>query len=279
MKITYLGTSAAEGFPAVFCNCAHCRQARSGLARELRTRSQILIENDLLVDFPPESYLHALRFGVDLSAVRAVLVTHSHTDHFYAQEFVNRGYKFAFDMTCASLDIVGNAEVRAVYEEGTRREIKGEVADGINFRIVYPFEELSVCGYEVFTLPASHTPHEQALLYAIRKEGKTFLVLNDTGLLREECYSYLAENGIRADSVSLDCTFLDNPGPNSLRHMGFRENELVREKMVKIGICGTNTKYYVTHFSHNNAPFRERAESEAAARGFIAAHDGLSFEI
>ena len=27
MKLTYLGTAAAEGFPAVFCNCEHCREA------------------------------------------------------------------------------------------------------------------------------------------------------------------------------------------------------------------------------------------------------------
>ena len=27
MKITFLGTAAAEGFPAIFCNCEHCREA------------------------------------------------------------------------------------------------------------------------------------------------------------------------------------------------------------------------------------------------------------
>ena len=28
MKILYLGTGAAEGVPAVFCNCDTCREAR-----------------------------------------------------------------------------------------------------------------------------------------------------------------------------------------------------------------------------------------------------------
>ena len=124
MEIRYLGTAAAEGFPAAFCNCDHCRAARADLAREWRTRSQMLIDGRLLIDFPPDSYMHAVRGGVDLSAVRTLLVTHSHTDHFYAEEFVNRGYKFAEGMASPTLDLYGNAEVLAVYREGTRREMR-----------------------------------------------------------------------------------------------------------------------------------------------------------
>lgn len=33
MKITYLGTAAAEGFPAMFCNCEYCREGRSLAAK------------------------------------------------------------------------------------------------------------------------------------------------------------------------------------------------------------------------------------------------------
>ena len=28
MKFKYLGTAAAEGFPAVFCDCEYCKEAR-----------------------------------------------------------------------------------------------------------------------------------------------------------------------------------------------------------------------------------------------------------
>ena len=76
MKIRYLGTAAAEGFPAAFCNCSSCISARKNLKKELRTRSQLLVDEDLMIDFPPDSYCHAMRFGVDLSAVRYLLVTH-----------------------------------------------------------------------------------------------------------------------------------------------------------------------------------------------------------
>lgn len=278
MRIQYLGTGAAEGFPAVFCNCIHCTKARQDLGRELRTRSQALIDGLLLVDFPPESYFHAVRFGVDLSAVCTLLVTHSHTDHFYAQEFVNRGYKFASGMTSPLLDIYGDETVREVYEEGIRREIKPEVLSGLRFHTVQPFRHFDAGGYEIFSLPATHTKEEKSLLYCIRREGKTLLYLNDTGLLREECYSFLEKNKIRADFVSLDCTLADDPLPHSPRHMGFEENDIVRDKLVSYGLVHADTKYCVTHFSHNSAPFRSRIEEEGKKRGYLAAHDGAVFE-
>ena len=82
MEVQYLGTAAAEGFPAVFCNCAYCKAARADLMREWRTRSQMLIDRRLLIDFPSDSYMHAVRAGIDLPAGRTLPVTHCHTDHF-----------------------------------------------------------------------------------------------------------------------------------------------------------------------------------------------------
>ena len=60
MKFRYLGTAAAEGWPAVFCNCDHCHRAKKAGGRNIRTRSQALINDDLLIDFPSDSYHHAL---------------------------------------------------------------------------------------------------------------------------------------------------------------------------------------------------------------------------
>ncbi|MDE7084923.1 MAG: hypothetical protein K2O81_06730, partial [Clostridia bacterium] len=89
MKITYLGTGAAEGVPAMFCSCPFCDKLRkSGDVREFRTRSQVLIDGDLSIDFPPEAYVHSLSYGIDLSALKYILVTHSHMDHFYAHDFI-----------------------------------------------------------------------------------------------------------------------------------------------------------------------------------------------
>ena len=46
MKFHFLGTAAAEGIPALFCECAVCKEAREKGGRFIRTRSQALIDDD-----------------------------------------------------------------------------------------------------------------------------------------------------------------------------------------------------------------------------------------
>lgn len=51
MKIKYLGTAAAEGVPGLFCNCPVCMHARLHKGRNIRTRSQAIVDDTLLIDF------------------------------------------------------------------------------------------------------------------------------------------------------------------------------------------------------------------------------------
>lgn len=44
MEIQYLGTAAAEGWPALFCDCEICRKARKTGGKELRTRTQSTVD-------------------------------------------------------------------------------------------------------------------------------------------------------------------------------------------------------------------------------------------
>lgn len=81
---------AAEGIPALFCNCPLCTYAREHHKREVRTRSQALIDEKLLIDFPADSYKHALENEIDLSAISYLLITHSHDDHFYPMDLLMR---------------------------------------------------------------------------------------------------------------------------------------------------------------------------------------------
>ncbi|MDE7257089.1 MAG: MBL fold metallo-hydrolase, partial [Clostridia bacterium] len=198
MKITYLGTGAAEGVPAMFCSCPFCAKLRkSGDVREFRTRSQVLIDGDLSIDFPPEAYVHSLSYGIDLSALKYILVTHSHMDHFYAHDFILRGYKYA-SLGGEKLSIYGNSEVGKVFAECTRREMKEQVLHAINLTTVKPFQSFNFGAYRVLTLPAQHGTAEEALLYSVEKGGKGYLHLCDTGasdsntqLLAHETTPYL----------------------------------------------------------------------------------------
>ena len=65
MRIKYLGTAAAEGVPAIFCSCEVCKKARELGGRNIRTRSQAIIDDRLLIDFPPDSCVHFMTNSID----------------------------------------------------------------------------------------------------------------------------------------------------------------------------------------------------------------------
>ena len=279
MKITYLGTGAAEGIPALFCNCKYCTEVRRRGGKEIRSRAQVLIDGELSLDFPPDAFYHAAVFGAEFSAVKYLLVTHSHMDHFYASDFVLRGYKYALNPVSLTLDIYGNAEVLEVFEESTRREIKPEVKEHIRLHELKPFERATFGGYTVHPLRAQHSSREP-LLFLIEKDGKRVLHLADTGRLPEESLAYLKEQGgAPLDLVTLDCTFVWGETKQNARHMGLDEAMRTIASLKEIALVDGHTKKVITHFSHNSAPSKKTLKKAEREYGVIAAYDGLTLNI
>lgn len=279
MKILYLGTGAAEGVPAVFCNCEACKIARARGGKEIHSRSQVIIDGTFGIEFPPDAYYHAVKFGVDLSAIKNIIVTHSHMDHFYAHDFILRGYKYAHDMTEPKLNIYGSETIGEVFSECTRRELKPAVAENISFTQLELYKEYNIDGYTVTPLRAQHTAVEVTYLYLIERDGKAYLHLTDTGRLPEEVYTYLSSRGKRVNAVAFDCTFVRFTKGEVGRHMGIGDNMAVKDRLEKDGVCDGNTKYYITHFSHNNFPLSEELARLEKEYPVTALYDGMSIEV
>lgn len=83
MKLTFLGTGAGETYPGYWCECPHCTYARKHRGKNLRTNSSMVIDEELLIDMGPSCFDNAARFGVNLSKLKTLLVTHPHEDHLY----------------------------------------------------------------------------------------------------------------------------------------------------------------------------------------------------
>jgi len=113
MKLKYLGTAAAEGFPAVFCNCDYCREARRLGGKNIRTRSQALVNDDLLLDFPADTYMHFLSNGIEGDKIKYLFITHSHADHLYCHDLNTRGGVYAHDIRQGELKVFGCEDVAA----------------------------------------------------------------------------------------------------------------------------------------------------------------------
>lgn len=262
----------------MFCNCDTCRNIRAIGESEYRTRTQVIIDGNMSVDFPPEAYAHSLKNGVDLPNLKYLLVTHSHMDHFYAHDFILRGYKYA-RLGEDKLEIFGNSEVFKVFGECTAREMKPEVAPHVAFTTVVPFTEFNAGGYRIIAVPANHSKTEDALLYYVEKDGKGYLHLYDTGRISDEAFDFLAARRAKADLVAFDCTFAEHTGGDFARHMGIEDNMLMKEKLLSRGIIGGNARLIITHFSHNCNPLRSRLSALEKKYGVTAAYDGFITEI
>ncbi len=279
MKFQYLGTAAAEGWPSVFCNCPACRAARELGGRNIRTRSQAIVDDVMLLDFPCDTYQHALQQHLDLSAVRWLLVTHSHTDHIYPAELVNRGGCYSHDMTSPTLDIYCNEAVRDYIFKAAGHELEKDVTDRLHFHIVKPFEPFTAGPYTVTPLPAKHMSTEQALFYLIEREGRSLLYAHDTGRFYPEVFEFLKKRGTPLDFVSLDCTSGCYENGENNGHMGLADTVIVKNRLLADGAADESTRFVVNHFSHNGKWLYDELVQRAGKENMEPSYDGMTVEI
>jgi len=272
MELQFLGTAAAEGWPGLFCQCDACQRARQAGGRNIRTRSSCLVDKELLVDFPPDTYMHVLHNRLDLGSIRHLIVTHSHQDHFYPEDLDMRKPPFAHLQEKELLHIYGNDKVG----EKLRQRVDMETMSGyIEFHEISPFQSFRAGKAVVTPMTARHDPNEKCLIYLIEMEGKHVLYGHDTGYFPEETWEFL--KGKYLDGVILDCT--SGPMKEGNYHMGFPDNRRVKERLLEEGTAGKDTLFIITHFSHNGELLYDELVAMAAPYGFKVTFDGAVFEV
>lgn len=276
MIFKYLGTAAAEGFPAVFCDCEYCNEARKRKGKNIRTRSQSIIDKDLLIDFPADTYLHALNGDLELFKVKYLLLTHEHGDHFYPQELNVRGHWYAPSLK-QKLVMIGSSVVYEKYLKFTEAMSQG-VRDLIEFKIVNAFDKFKLGDYDIVALPARHGSMT-GFIYDIQKGGKRILYAHDTGYFLDSVLDWIKDNGAKYDFVTFDCTNVEINMPEQSFHMGLDNVAKLKQKMERLGAIDEKTIVYVNHFSHNANPLHEELCEKASKRGVKVAYDGLEIDL
>lgn len=269
MKITYYGTSASEAWPALFCNCRACELARKYGGKNIRTRSQTLIDNSILIDFPPDTNYHAQILGLNLREVNTLLLTHSHHDHFFPYDICMRNVKYAEGLNGKKLLVCGDEVIqKRLYEAA---EICGTFEDYISFQLMMPFETITTeDGYKVTSLLADHNQPEKSLMYIIEKDGKKIFYAHDTGIFPEDTWKFL--KGSQFDFVSLDCTALSRDWRRG--HMGFAAVDEVRERLKEMRCIDEHTILTLNHLAHYGDFTHDKICELENPKGYQVAYDG-----
>lgn len=277
MKFQYLGTAAYEGIPAFFCNCENCKKSRSIGGRAIRTRSQAIIDDTLLIDFPADTYMHTLVHNIDLLNVKYCLITHTHSDHFYPEDIGSLREGFAHTPDGYHLQYYGSKQVSEAIAE--KIEFINSRKNTVDFCEVKPFETVQAGEYQITALPAIHDVKSGPLFYMIEKEGNTILYGNDTHYFDESVWEYFKENKPCFSMVSLDCTNACLP-LTYVGHMGLEENIKVKTRMMEEGYADENTIFICNHFSHNGIHVvYDEFVPIAGKEGFLVSYDGMVVNI
>ena len=273
MKIKYLGTAAYEGVPSLFCNCRVCKQSALKGGRNIRTRSQAIINDELLVDFPPDTVIHNHLYKFDWDKIEHCIITHNHSDHLLADDLpmASKGYSHPHKLFTVHAPEEAYNRIDHVITNGPgKKNIEGL----LDYKLVKEGEMFYIGEYEILPLPANHSG--KPVFYAVSYKGKRLLYAHDTGYFPEISWELLKGFGT-FDLVSLDCT-----GCYSAKyrdgHMCVEVCEEVVQRMKAEGMITDKTMAVLNHFSHNGGETYDELVKIAEPRGFIVSYDGLEIE-
>ncbi len=252
MKIKFLGTSAGWPLPRLGCKCEICS---SKDPKDTRTRTQLLINDEILVDAGPDTYQHLK--AVDPAKIKYVVLSHEHPDHTMGfwdlTHIYNNNQPIEIIVTLELVSKINN--------------LIGPHRKNLKVKIVKPNESFLLNRVKVEYFPVIHgkTP-----AFGIKfKESKIFIYITDFNLIlpsQEKTIKY-------GDYWAIDGSSLDKIGQGP-GHISIKDG-IHFSKSFKI----KNT--YFIHIGHKTGTHQhlENYLKQNADSNFHIAYDGLEINI
>ena len=279
MKYKYYGTAAAEGIPALWCDCAVCRRARRLGGRNIMSRSQQTVDDKILIDFSADTFLHTIN-GLPLRKIRICIITHGHADHFYPEDIMMRLGIFAHIENDTPLNIYC---MNSVAERLKKSMLKDEnyraTPNRIKIHELELFHQYEAEGYIITPLNANHDHSSGCVIYLIEKDGKCILHANDTGYFTEDTWEYLRKSGKYINFATFDCTEPGNRTDcNTVGwHMNYPTVKNVKQHLSEMGLLDEHSICVVNHFSHNGKYIYDEICRLVKDDNFYVSYDGKEF--
>jgi phosphoribosyl 1,2-cyclic phosphate phosphodiesterase len=281
MKLTFLGTSAANAYPEAFCSCENCQEARLLAGPSLRKRSSALINQDLLIDLGPDIMAAAQIHNLTLTNLQSCLQTHAHADHLDVSHFLSRSPGFGvvgapllhFYASPGSLQRIYQTFERELSSDSLRNPETGRKLN-LLLRPIEPWQTIELGNYRATAIPANHDPGVEPLLYVIQTADRSIFYGTDTAILPEETWHGLHNRNFNFDLVILDHTY--GPEESGGDHLNAHQlsDHLIR--MREEGIISIDARAFATHIAHEGNPPHHQLVEFAAKHGYEIAFDGLT---
>ncbi len=272
MKITFLGSAAAEGIPLPYCRCRTCEHAREHGGKNIRKRCSYLINDDMLVDMGPDLFTACALHNVNLLNTKYMLVTHSHLDHFNVQNVKLRAEHFRPNKDLPEVTFIGGPTTMAALNQSGASDKRMALR-----RIpINPYDHVELPDYNVQSVKATHFPSVGDAMNYVIDDGETkVLIASDTGIYEERVFQHLKNT--KLDILIIEATKGDKPSNNV--HMNIDDVLHVIQKMKAMGTVTEETVIYATHFAHQNCLPHEELSAMLEKVGIHCVYDGLVIDV
>lgn len=249
MKITFLGTGNARGFPVFGLKTVPSQRARANKSY-IRRQSAVLLETDegnLLLDAGRPD----LSTFLDSDSLKGICISHYHSDHVLGLYGIKWGKGKKIRVSAPEVE-TGFGDLLA--DPGI-----------LDFLPVTPFETFTFGTFEITPVPLSHG----ILTYGYAVQSKNFKLayLCDTGGLAEETRDFLSNWG--ADLGIIDC----NQAPGKGVPSSHNDLPMVQEIMNAIHL----EKAFITHIGEGMQQWL--IDNKTLPEGVFEARDGTCIDI
>jgi len=254
MRIRFLGTGAAEGIPAINCDCPHCRRAREEDGKLMRERASILFSlpgYELLVDTPPD--IRRLINKNNITHLDGIFITSSSYEHV-------GGIK-EFEFWRGEIDFLADERLFEII----KREHWTDRLQSVMFYI--PYYAGAILHFSAFSIipfaARSLTP-----IYGLSiKEGDTRVVYTSDTVNRLTNYARRLMSGC-------DLLIVNTPTfkPPKADHITVVEAIQLKEEVEA-------KRLILTYINHHNKPHDELEEYVRQFEGVEVAYDGMEVEV
>lgn len=254
MRIKFLGTGAAEGIPAINCDCAHCTRARNEGGKLVRERNTILFSlpgYELLIECPPE--IRGLINKHQITKLDGILVTRSRYDHI-------GGIK-EFEYWPGGLDFLADEHLF----ETIKREHWTEALNAIMFHIpYYSGASLYFSGFSIIPFAARR---QQPIFGISVKEGDTRVIYTSDTPARMTNYA-------RRVMWQCDLLIVNTPTFDKIY-----ENHITAIEALELKERVDAQQMVLTYIGHENKPHDELEKFVSHLPGVTVAYDGMVIEV